>query len=161
MAFHFGAVPLAGLLANLLALPAVAPAMWLGMVKAALGHRRRRRPPAREVAELLGPLTRIPLAYLEGLAERCAAIPGGRLGAAAAFRGGRHRRLPAIVAAILGVRRPRDAGRRAALRPGYAERAAAWRRAPRSFRVAVLVLVLTVLALATATGLGRRPRPAT
>ena len=37
VAHHFGSVPLAGLPANLLALPAVAPAMWLGMVKAALG----------------------------------------------------------------------------------------------------------------------------
>ena len=37
LAHHFGAVPVAGLLANLLALPAVAPAMWLGMLKAALG----------------------------------------------------------------------------------------------------------------------------
>ncbi len=37
LAHHFGSVPLAGLPANLLALPAVAPAMWLGMVKAALG----------------------------------------------------------------------------------------------------------------------------
>ncbi len=44
-------------------------------------------------------------------------------------------------------------------RPGYAERAAAWRRAPRAFRVAVLVLVLTVLALATATGLGSPSPP--
>ena len=37
LAYHFGSVPLAALPANLLALPAVAPAMWLGMVKAALG----------------------------------------------------------------------------------------------------------------------------
>ena len=79
VAFHFGAVPLAGLLANLLALPAVAPAMWLGMVKAALGIVGGALPPAGEVAELLGPLTRIPLAYLEGLAERCAGIQGSRL----------------------------------------------------------------------------------
>ena len=35
---HFGSVTPAGLLANLLALPAVAPAMWLGMLKIALGQ---------------------------------------------------------------------------------------------------------------------------
>src|SRR6185436_13989403 len=79
VAFHFGAVPLAGLVANLLALPAVAPAMWLGMVKAALGIVGGVAPPARAVAELLGPPARIPLAYLEGLAERCAGIQGSRL----------------------------------------------------------------------------------
>jgi competence protein ComEC len=35
MAFHFGALSATTLLANLLALPAVAPAMWLGMLAAA------------------------------------------------------------------------------------------------------------------------------
>ena len=38
LAHHFDAVSLAALPANLLALPAVAPAMWLGMLKAALGQ---------------------------------------------------------------------------------------------------------------------------
>ena len=38
LALHFGRVPLAGLPANLLALPAVAPVMWLGMAKAAVGQ---------------------------------------------------------------------------------------------------------------------------
>ncbi len=77
--FHFGAVPVAGLLANLLALPAVAPAMWLGMVKAALGLLAGLLPPAGGVAALLGPVARPPLGYLEGLAERCADLPGGRV----------------------------------------------------------------------------------
>ena len=35
MAFHFGSVSLVSLAANLLALPAVAPVMWLGMLAAA------------------------------------------------------------------------------------------------------------------------------
>lgn len=38
LAFHFGAVSTTTLLANLLALPAVAPAMWLGMLAAAAGQ---------------------------------------------------------------------------------------------------------------------------
>lgn len=38
MAYHFGAVSLASLPANLLALPAVAPVMWLGMLAAILGQ---------------------------------------------------------------------------------------------------------------------------
>lgn len=38
MAFHFEAVSTATLAANLLALPAVAPAMWLGMLTAAAGQ---------------------------------------------------------------------------------------------------------------------------
>ena len=79
VAFHFGAVPIVGLLANLLALPAVAPAMWLGMVKAALGLVGAVLPPAGALAQLLGPVAGVPLAYLESLAERCAGIRGGRL----------------------------------------------------------------------------------
>ena len=79
LAYHFGSVPLAGLPANLLALPAVAPAMWLGMVKAALGLVGALLPAADRLAELLGPLTRVPIEYLDGLAERCATLPGGRL----------------------------------------------------------------------------------
>ncbi len=38
MAFHFERLSLTGLPANILAMPAVAPAMWLGMVSAALGQ---------------------------------------------------------------------------------------------------------------------------
>jgi len=38
IAFHFGSVSTTTLLANLLALPAVAPAMWLGMLSAAAGQ---------------------------------------------------------------------------------------------------------------------------
>lgn len=38
VAFHFGAISVTTLLANLLALPAVAPAMWLGMLAAATGQ---------------------------------------------------------------------------------------------------------------------------
>ena len=38
MAFHFERLPTATVLANLLALPAVAPAMWLGMISAGLGQ---------------------------------------------------------------------------------------------------------------------------
>ncbi len=38
MAAHFGTVSLSSIAANLLALPAVAPAMWLGMIAAAAGQ---------------------------------------------------------------------------------------------------------------------------
>lgn len=37
MAFHFDRIPVATLFANVAALPAVAPAMWLGMISAGLG----------------------------------------------------------------------------------------------------------------------------
>jgi competence protein ComEC len=186
VAFHFGAVPVAGLVANLLALPAVAPAMWLGMLKAALGIAAAAFPPADALAELLGPVTRLPLAYLERLAERCADLPGGRLklplrsplavGAAYAAMGlalavARARVLsrrktgtddPTCVAEprVRGPRLPAGAGRGGqAPKPDFAERAAAWRRAPRSFRMAVVMLGLALLGLATASGLGSPSPP--
>jgi competence protein ComEC len=149
----------AGLVANLLAVPAVAPAMWLGMVKAALGIAGAVLPPADGLAELLGPVTKLPLAYLERLAERCADLHGGRLSLPL--------RSPLAVCAayasmgvlIVLMKLPSRRGRAASQRAGFAERAAAWRRAPRSFRVAVVVLVVTVLGLATAAGLGSPSPP--
>ena len=160
LAFHFGSVPLAGLIANLLALPAVAPAMWLGMVKAALGLAAPGFPPADALAELLGPISRLPLAYLDRLAERCADLPGGSLTlpldspasvlAAYALMG-------LALAAARSLRRARSRGTGG--RAGFAERAAAWRRSSRSFRAGVVALVAIALLLATATGLGSPSPP--
>jgi len=170
VAYHFGSVPVAGLLANLLAVPAVAPAMWLGMVKAALGIAGGLLPPADSLAELLGPVARVPLDYLERLAERFAYVPGGRLalpirspaGLAAAYAAeavavaavANRRRLRAVIAG----RAAAPAGR-AGSGSGFAERAAAWRRAPRSLRAAVGLVVLGALLLATAAGLGSPAPP--
>src|SRR5207237_1395878 len=53
LAYHFGAVSLVSLPANLLALPAVAPAMWLGMVKAAIGQAAALGEPVGGVADAL------------------------------------------------------------------------------------------------------------
>jgi competence protein ComEC len=77
LAHHFGYVPLAGLPANLLALPAVAPAMWLGMLKTALGQVALGGADA--AAAALGSVASVPLGYLAALAERCADLPGARL----------------------------------------------------------------------------------
>jgi competence protein ComEC len=165
VAFHFGAVPLAGLVANLLALPAVAPAMWLGMLKAALGVAGPALPAADTAAELLGPLARLPLGYLERLAERCADLPGGRLTlplhspAAVCAAYGVVIGSSFLVRALLRASRKRHASQNRLPRTGFAERAASWRRAPRSFRVAVVVLLLAVLGLATAAGLGSPSPP--
>jgi competence protein ComEC len=85
LAHHFGSVPLAGLPANLLALPAVAPAMWLGMLKAALGQLSAPSAPA-PVGDLaatgaaaLGAAAALPVRYLTTLGERFADMPGGQL----------------------------------------------------------------------------------
>ena len=155
LAFHFGAVPIVGLIANLLALPAVAPAMWLGMVKAALGLIAPALPPAGALAEPLGPITRLPLAYLDRLAERCADLPGGSLALPI-------RSAPAVLVTYVALGLLAVATRVAWRRRSPSdlpERAAAWRRAPRSLRVAVVALALVALFLVTATGLGSPSPP--
>ena len=100
---HFGSVPLAGLPANLLALPAVAPAMWLGMLKIAAGQVGA----PHAVAEALGALAARPvgLIALAGRALR-RAVAQPALPAAGLARGGRRRLRCA------GVRRPGAAPRR-------------------------------------------------
>jgi competence protein ComEC len=136
VAFHFGAVPVAGLVANLLALPAVAPAMWLGMLKAALGLAGALLPPANAAAELLGPLARLPLAYLERLAERCADLPGGRLTLPLQSPVSVGAAYVVLIAASFGARRLLRASKASRTsperRPGadFAERAAIWRPSP-------------------------------
>ncbi|MGH2802093.1 MAG: ComEC/Rec2 family competence protein, partial [Thermoleophilaceae bacterium] len=76
LAHHFDSVALAGLPANLLALPAVAPAMWLGMLKIALVQAGSLGAPA---AEALGAPAGLAVRYVGWLAERCADLPGGQL----------------------------------------------------------------------------------
>ncbi len=65
IAFHFGTISTAALLANLLALPAVAPAMWLGMVAAAGGQ------VPGFPAETLNALNSLLLAYIAQVAAWC------------------------------------------------------------------------------------------
>jgi competence protein ComEC len=67
--YHFGLVPLVSLPANLLAFPAVAPAMLLGLLAAAIAS----------IVPVLGGgvavLARLPVRYLEALAHRLAHSP--------------------------------------------------------------------------------------
>jgi competence protein ComEC len=65
IAFHFGEVSTTSLVANLLALPAVAPAMWLGMLVAVGGQ-----VPGFPV-ELLNTVEAPPLAYIAQVAAWC------------------------------------------------------------------------------------------
>jgi competence protein ComEC len=145
LAHHFGSVPLAGLPANVLALPAVAPAMWLGMLKIALGQAGATGAPA---AEALGWLAAIPVGFIASLAERFADLPGGQLALPL--------RSPIAVlcayaslagAALLIGRVARPLG------PRVAERAARWRRFPLTRRVALATALATALLAAGAEAL--------
>ncbi|MBA3299793.1 MAG: ComEC/Rec2 family competence protein [Thermoleophilaceae bacterium] len=163
LAYHFGSVPLAGLAANVLALPLVAPVMWLGMLRAALGQLTPdalgslpsllEAPLAAFATSLngalgigLGPLT----GALDALAGAFAEIPGAQLaltpfspvflvGAYAAMA------MAALAAAVV--------ARRA--EPWATVARAGWRRRPRIHRVgavcAVAALIGLMLARVTAT----------
>lgn len=67
--YHFGVVPTVALPANVLAFPAVAPAMLLGLLAGAVGLLL---PP---LGLALGLAARLPLAYLEGVAHHLARAP--------------------------------------------------------------------------------------
>src|SRR4051812_4686410 len=83
LAYHFGSVPLASLPANLLALPAVAPAMWLGMLKIGLGQVAAIGGGAGHAAvasaDALGRLADPLVGYIAWLAERFGAGHGSGL----------------------------------------------------------------------------------
>ncbi len=70
MAVHFGQVSMVSLPANVLAAPAVAPVMWLGMLSAALGQ------VAPELAGPLNALAGLPLGYVAWVAKAAARVPG-------------------------------------------------------------------------------------
>ena len=76
LAFQFGTVQLVALPANLLALPAVAPIMWLGMLQAALGGLGG---PALALAAPLGWIDGPLLTYLRGVAGWFGDAPHGDL----------------------------------------------------------------------------------
>jgi competence protein ComEC len=152
LAFHFRSVPLAALAANLLALPVVAPIMWLGMVAAALGQLTAVGWPlaaaSSTAAAIAGELARPLLGYLAGLAARCAELPGAQLhpplhdpwAVAAVYA--------AVAAVALGTRR---GARR--VEPRTSALAAAWRRLPRRRRGAAVAALAAAVVLAAARAL--------
>jgi competence protein ComEC len=146
LAHHFGSVPLAGLPANLLALPAVAPAMWLGMLKIALGQSG---PIGAPLAEALGPLAGIPVGFLATLAERFADVRGGQLPLPLRSPGAVASSYAALAAAALVARRALRP-----LEPRFAEGAARWRRFPRARRAALTALIAVALLAAVPAALG-------
>ena len=159
LAYHFGSVPLAGLPANLLALPAVAPAMWLGMLKTALGQLSPPLVPspaarlAHAAATALGGVASLPVGYLAGLGERFADMPGGRLSlpldSAAAV-------LVAYAALAVLARSASRATR--PLRDRLPLWGSAWRGLPGARRRAIAAALAAAL-IAAISALLSRPRP--
>jgi len=78
LAHHFGTVSLASLPANVLALPLVAPIMWLGMLRAALGQVASVEP-LNALNAVLGSALEPLLDLLSALAAAFAQMPGAQL----------------------------------------------------------------------------------
>lgn len=160
VAHHFGSVSVAGLVANVVALPLVAPIMWLGMLRAGLG----------QLLGLGGPLGAA-AAHVNGALGRCLAplLDGlERIAALFADAPGAHVALPidgwdsvaaaygllavAVVAARRGARR---LDTRASTAVAYV------RRLPRRRRALLAVGAALIVALTLARGLAPPPLPGT
>ncbi|HEX2070536.1 MAG TPA: ComEC/Rec2 family competence protein [Thermoleophilaceae bacterium] len=151
VAHHFESVSLAGLPANVVALPLIAPIMWLGMLRALLGQL-----PATEPAnDLLGWLLEPLLAGFERLAALFADAPGstiavaldGPLEVALAYAA-----LAAV--AILARRAARRLDARGAIAVAYPC------RLPRGRRLGLAVVLAAAIVLLLARGLTPHSPPA-
>ncbi|MFL5779974.1 MAG: ComEC/Rec2 family competence protein [Thermoleophilaceae bacterium] len=136
LAHHFGRISLVSLAANLVALPVVAPIMWLGMVQVGLGLARLYGP-----AAAVGHVTGLLVGWLDGLARHFAELPGAQVALALPT-------WPAVAAAYLAIGVAVVVavwmGRRAESRAR--ELGAAWRRAPVRHRTALVAAGAAALA---------------
>jgi competence protein ComEC len=147
LAHHFGSVSVAGLVANLLALPAVPVIMWLGMAGAALAQVPPVVPalagPVSALTESLAALNGVLLGYLAWLARLLAEAPGATvalplrspLSVACAYG--------TIAGAALAVRRGVHVAE-----PSITPALAAWRRLPARARVAAIGAAVATAAIA-------------
>jgi competence protein ComEC len=147
LAHHFGTVPAAGLPANLVALPLVAPIMWLGIVRAGLGQATVLGGPA---AVLTGAGNEAAAAALEPLvgalgaiAAAFAQLPGGQVALPVGSRAGVLIAYAALAAGLLVIRRLLS---RVDPEPAIA----VWRRIPAGRRRAGAATAGALVALALA-----------
>ncbi len=82
VALHFEAISVASVPVNVLAIPAIAPAMWAGMIELAVGQLEVipviGAPIVELVCSAIGWLVAVPLGFLSGLARSAASLPWAR-----------------------------------------------------------------------------------
>jgi len=139
LAHHFGTLSLAGLPANVLALPLVAPIMWLGLLRVALGQVAGLEAVNHLLGLLLEPLLRI----LGVLATAFAQMPGAEATVPLNSRAAVPLAYAAIAALVMLARRAfaRTDTRRESL-------AGAWRRLSVRRRAATVTTAAALVALA-------------
>jgi competence protein ComEC len=162
LAHHFGSVSAASVVANLLALPVVAPVMWLGMLCAALAQLPAAAPalvgPVDALTGAIAAANGVLLGYLAWLARLLAEAPG----ATVALPLGSALSVAAAYVAIAAVALLARRGARAA-EPTVTPALAAWRRCPGRVRLgaAVAAAAAAVLALVGWTATPEPPRDLT
>jgi len=158
LAHHFDSVSLASLPANVIALPLVAPIMWLGMVRAALGQLAALgfplTLPASVANDAVGLALEPLLAGLARLASAFADFPGSQIGLPLSSRASVAVAYALLAVACVGV--GRLAARAETVR---APAAAAWRRLPPVRRVAVVCSVAVAVAVLASRSLSPPPPP--
>ena len=150
-AFHFGNVALLGLPANLAALPAVAPVMWLGTLQAAAGQVGAAGEP---LAWALGRLETLPLRWLDAVARQFGEAPGATLDAGQGSTVALAVGYLAIGAVALAVRH----GHRR-LEARRLEAGGVWRRLPRARRRGLVTVAVAVVVVALAWVTAPPPAP--
>ena len=146
LAHHFEAVSVAALPANVIALPLIAPIMWLGMLRAALGQVSALGWPADVLADLVNSALAAPLDLLtralSALASSVADLPGSQIELPLSSRAG-------VVAAyaVLGVAAVAISHAAARTDTARAPIAAAWRRLPVARRAAAVFGIAAACAL--------------
>lgn len=154
LAYHFEQVSVAGLPANLLALPAVAPAMWLGMMQVALAQLGAAGPLAGVAtagAVALGAVNEILLDYIAALAAAFAEQPWAQAAVGGASQALVAASYAVIAAAALAVRPlTRRAGPPASAMLGRLRTAPIGAR--RALATALVAAVAVLVASATDTG---------
>jgi len=145
LAHHFGVLSLAGLPANVLALPLVAPLMWLGMLRAGLGQLLALGPEVGAINDVLGKLLEPLLSALAAVATAFAQMPGAQIGLPL-------NSLAALAAtyALLGATMLLAGRAFARSEARRASAAGAWRRLSARRRSAAVVALAAITALALA-----------
>jgi len=152
LAHHFDTVSLSGLPANVVAMPAVAVTMWLGMLAAAIGQLSAAPAPVAELAlvlaQVLGLFNGVCLAFIEAVAVRFSEAPGAAVALPLSSPGAVALAYAAIAAAVLAVVRiaPR-------LEPWVTSARAAFRRLPARRRGPLVASLAAAVALGSLSAL--------
>jgi competence protein ComEC len=134
----FGSVSLAGVVANVVALPLVAPVMWVGMVQAALAQ----APGTAPLIHALGGIDSALLGMLRGVVHAFAEAPGADVKLPLGARAAVPIAYALIGLAVAGLRRLAQRAE-----PRATSGAAAWRRLPVRSRAVAVALCGALAAL--------------